>query len=75
MTGAAAFAGLHEHSYRNEVLVGELRRTHLARSAELVRTTRAIDDTLAWLATRNAAGLIVTADGAAHSTTTWEDYR
>lgn len=40
VTGAAAFAGLHEHSYRSEVLVGELRRTHLARSADLVRTAR-----------------------------------
>lgn len=38
--GAAAFASLHEHSYRNEVLVGELRRTHLARSAHLLRTAR-----------------------------------
>jgi hypothetical protein len=40
VTGAAAFASLHEHSYRNEVLVGELRRTHLARSADLARTAR-----------------------------------
>lgn len=40
VTGAAAFTSLHEHSYRNEVLVGEVRRTHLARSADLVRTAR-----------------------------------
>lgn len=40
VAGAAAFASLHEHSYRNEVLVGELRRTHLARSADLLHTAR-----------------------------------
>lgn len=40
VTGAAAFASLHEHSYRNEILVGDLRRTHLARSADLARTAR-----------------------------------
>ncbi|GAA4078430.1 hypothetical protein ACFFOS_06675 [Nocardioides kongjuensis] len=40
VTGAAAFVSLHEHSYRNEVLVGDLRRTHLARSADLARTAR-----------------------------------
>lgn len=34
-----------------------------------------IDDTLAWLPSRNAAGLIVTAEGAMHATATWEDYR
>ncbi|WGX95777.1 hypothetical protein [Nocardioides sp. L-11A] len=37
VTGAAGFAVLHEHSYRNEILVGGLRRTHLARSAALAR--------------------------------------
>ncbi|MDQ6522856.1 hypothetical protein RB608_04550 [Nocardioides sp. LHD-245] len=40
VTGAAAFTILHEHSYRNEILVGELRRTHLARSAALARVAR-----------------------------------
>lgn len=40
VTGAAVFTSLHEHSYRNEILVGELRRTHLARSADLARTVR-----------------------------------
>jgi len=40
ITGAAAFTSLHEHTYRNEILVGELRRTHLARSADLVRAAR-----------------------------------
>lgn len=34
-----------------------------------------IGDTLAWLPTRNAAGLIVTADGGVHATSTWEDFR
>ncbi|HTL40773.1 MAG TPA: FAD:protein FMN transferase [Pseudolysinimonas sp.] len=34
-----------------------------------------IGDTLAWLPTRNAAGFIVTADGAVHATSTWEDFR
>lgn len=34
-----------------------------------------IGDTLAWLPTRNAAGLIVTADGGVHATATWEDFR
>lgn len=40
VTGAAAFTSLHEHSYRNEILVGALRRTHLAHSAALVATAR-----------------------------------
>ncbi|MBM7518734.1 hypothetical protein [Nocardioides nitrophenolicus] len=40
VTGAAAFASLHEHTYRNEILVGDLRRTHLARGADLLRTAR-----------------------------------
>ncbi|MCR1784050.1 hypothetical protein KVF89_16035 [Nocardioides carbamazepini] len=40
VAGAAAFTSLHEHSYRNEILVGELRRTHLARSAGLARVAR-----------------------------------
>ncbi|XBB65385.1 hypothetical protein ABFU82_14835 [Nocardioides sp. WV_118_6] len=40
VAGAAAFTCLHEHGYRNEILVGDLRRTHLARSAALVRTAR-----------------------------------
>lgn len=40
VTGAAAFTSLHEHSYRNEILVGDLRRTHLARAAALAGTTR-----------------------------------
>ena len=39
LTGASAFASLHEHSYRNEILVGVLRRTHLVRCADLVRRT------------------------------------
>lgn len=34
-----------------------------------------IAETLDWLPTRHAAGLIVTADGALHPTSTWEDYR
>ncbi|WP_408896821.1 hypothetical protein ACJ5H2_18060 [Nocardioides sp. R1-1] len=40
VTGAAVFTSLHEHSYRNEILVGDLRSTHLARSAALARTAR-----------------------------------
>lgn len=40
VTGAAVFTTLHEHSYRNELLVGAHRRTHLARSAALATTTR-----------------------------------
>lgn len=40
VTGAAVFTTLHEHSYRNELLVGAHRRTHLARSAALAATTR-----------------------------------
>lgn len=40
VSGAAVFTTLHEHSYRNELLVGEHRRTHLARSAALAATTR-----------------------------------
>lgn len=40
INGAAVFTTLHEHSYRNELLVGEHRRTHLARSAALAATTR-----------------------------------
>lgn len=38
--GAEVFTALHEHSYRNEVLVGPARRTHLARSAALAATAR-----------------------------------
>ncbi|MGN6501536.1 MAG: FAD:protein FMN transferase, partial [Pseudolysinimonas sp.] len=34
-----------------------------------------LESALAWLPTRNAAGLIATADGGVHTTTTWEDYR
>jgi hypothetical protein len=40
LTGAAVFEVLHEHGYRNEVLVGELRRTHFARSAALAAQAR-----------------------------------
>jgi hypothetical protein len=40
VTGAAVFTTLHEHSYRNELLVGAHRRTHLARSAALAATAR-----------------------------------
>lgn len=40
VTGAAVFTTLHEHSYRNELLLGEHRRTHLARSAALAATVR-----------------------------------
>lgn len=40
VTGAAVFTTLHEHSYRNELLVGVHRRTHLARSATLAATAR-----------------------------------
>ncbi|NHA01568.1 hypothetical protein G5V59_22035 [Nocardioides sp. W3-2-3] len=38
--GAEVFTALHEHAYRNEVLVGTARRTHLARSAALAATAR-----------------------------------
>lgn len=40
LTGAAVFASLHEHSYRKEILVGELRQAHLALSANLAATVR-----------------------------------
>lgn len=40
VSGAAVFTTLHEHAYRNELLVGAHRRTHLARSAALAATTR-----------------------------------
>jgi hypothetical protein len=40
VAGAAVFTSLHEHSYRHEILVGDLRRTHLARSADLARAAR-----------------------------------
>ncbi len=40
VTGAAVFTTLHEHAYRNELLVGAHRRTHLARSAALAATAR-----------------------------------
>ncbi|GAB3855880.1 hypothetical protein GCM10028801_12180 [Nocardioides maradonensis] len=40
ITGAEVFACLHEHGYRNEVLVGALRRTHFARSAALAARAR-----------------------------------
>ncbi|HJQ07167.1 MAG TPA: hypothetical protein VJ872_17085 [Nocardioides sp.] len=40
ITGAEVFACLHEHGYRNEVLVGALRRTHFARSATLAGRAR-----------------------------------
>ncbi|TWG93928.1 hypothetical protein L615_000600000410 [Nocardioides sp. J9] len=40
VTGAAVFTTLHEHSYRNELLVGPHRRTHLARSAVLAASAR-----------------------------------
>lgn len=40
ITGAEVFACLHEHGYRNEVLVGALRRTHFARSATLAAQAR-----------------------------------
>ncbi|MEV4999694.1 hypothetical protein [Nocardioides sp. LML1-1-1.1] len=38
--GAEVFNALHEHAYRNEVLVGAHRRTHLVRSAALAATAR-----------------------------------
>lgn len=40
LAGATVFACLHEHAYRNEILVGGLRRTHLARSALLASRAR-----------------------------------
>ncbi len=40
VTGAAAFTTLHEHAYRNEILLGALRRTHLARSAAVAASAR-----------------------------------
>ena len=40
ITGAAVFTALHEHAYRNELLVGAHRRTHLARSATLAAQAR-----------------------------------
>ena len=40
LTGATVFDCLHEHAYRNEVLVGALRASHFARSAELAGRVR-----------------------------------
>jgi hypothetical protein len=42
ITGAAVFTALHEHAYRNELLVGAHRRTHLARSAALAARARLV---------------------------------
>ena len=40
VTGAAVFTSLYEHTYRNDILVGDLRRAHLVRSAALAGTAR-----------------------------------
>lgn len=40
LNGATVFDCLHEHAYRNEVLVGELRQTHFIRSATLADQAR-----------------------------------
>ncbi|MCL2542972.1 MAG: hypothetical protein FWE71_11015 [Nocardioidaceae bacterium] len=42
LSGAAVFAVLHEHGYRNEVLLGRIRGTHLARSASLAGQARVV---------------------------------
>ncbi len=40
VTGAAVFDALHEHAYRNELLVGAYRRAHLTRAAAVAATAR-----------------------------------
>lgn len=40
LSGTDVFDALHEHAYRNQLLVGPARRTHLLRSAALAATAR-----------------------------------